>query len=174
MWGSLTTINAFFKKIVQFGSKAGWAMGSCEHTFNKRLLLFYISLRSGLWKMITKEIQITVKAMYVDLDLLKGKMYNYYKGNLCNRKEIMLLGDLLLTFGITTTSPPGALAYNPRRKRNDEVQGFLALLWAPLVLCWRLYRKSMIMFQLRLFVSFCIMERLSEIFNNTDNFYKLK
>ena len=40
-----------------------------------------------------------------DLDLFKGKMYNYYKGNLCNRKEIMLLGDLLLTFGITTTSP---------------------------------------------------------------------
>ena len=102
------------------------------------------------------------------------KMYNYYKGNLCNRKEIMLLGDLLLTFGITTTSPPGALAYNQSRKRNNEVQGFLTLLWAPLVLCWRLYRKSMIMFQLRLFVSFCIMERLSEIFNITDNFYKLK
>ena len=79
----------------------------------------------------------------------------------------MLLGDLLLIFGITTTSPPG-------RKRNNEVQGFLALLWAPLVLCWRLYRKSMIMFQLRLFVSFCIMGKLSEIFNNTDNFYKLK
>ena len=152
-------------------------MCSCEHTFNnwtqKIIAVLYLS---EIWVMKDDHQRNpnNSESDQVDLDLFKGKMYNYYKGNLCNRKEIMLLGDLLLTFGITTTSPPGALAYNPRRKRNNEVQGFLALLWAPLVLCWRLYRKSMIMFQLRLFVSFCIIEKLLEIFNNTDNFYKLK
>ena len=148
-------------------------MGSCEHTFNnwtqKIIAVLYLS---EIWVMKDDHQRNPNNSENDHIDLYK--MYNYYKGNLCNRKEIMLLGDLLLTFGITTTSPPGALAYNPRRKRNDEVQGFLALLWAPLVLCWRLYRKSMIMFQLRLFVSCWIMERLSEIFNNTDNFYKLK
>ena len=74
-------------------------MGSCEHTFNnwtqKIIAVLYLS---EIWVMKDDHQRNpnNSESDHVDLDLFKGKMYNYYKGNLCNRKEIMLLGDLLL------------------------------------------------------------------------------